>query len=219
MPGADDPAQAKCWARTQYLHAADEVGPDWIIVIDADEFYSRADQAKLTEMLGGIDAMFPALGQRRPAVLLGQRHVWRPPSVGGPLLAREVTGGYWDVPHIRVWPWEPGLRYGGNHNWPERRRDGSLLNADLVRWNGGGLPGRPNPQCVHLGFASSLARRAPTHAYYQARGEGEGDGRQMYVDCRAAWETWQEGDALPHGARVIPYDGPRPEALEEAGDA
>jgi hypothetical protein len=197
--GGNGSAQGKCEARQRYIVEAWAFAPDWIIVIDADEFYTRRDQARIVEMLKGVE---------QDAVLLRQRHIWCPPgfqpeSDSG--FDTEVVGGYWDVPHCRIWRWIPGMEYKTNHNWPEV--NGRYLTTSMYRFH------PDDPQCVHMGFASTGRMRAAKHRYYQSRGEGPKDGRQKYVECRAAWETWKPGDTLPQGAKVIQYDGPVPEVF------
>ena len=126
----------------------------------------------------------------------------------------EATGGVWSVPVCRAWRWLPGMRYGTNHNTPET--DAGFLGQGprMARlWVKSGVP-----QCVHMGFTASLTARKAKHAYYEARGEGReaaGKNRVGYVACRRAWETWRPGDALPAGAKVVPYTGPVPECFRE----
>jgi hypothetical protein len=208
-----DPAQAKCHGRQRYLDVAEKVRPEFLLVIDEDEFHSHAAQAAVTARLHSS----------RPdehAFVFRQRHVWRPPSISHePLFKWEVRGGYWDVPHVRGWRWEPGLRYAQNHNWPEDRRGRLLIHKGRqVRCDR-----EPDgPECAHLGYGSSGANREAKHNYYVARGEGKEGGRigrtrGMYLDCRRAWQTYRPGDVLPHGARVVPYDGEVPECFRDAG--
>lgn len=217
--GSDHPLrrdQGKCEARQQYLDVAEGVKPELIIVLDADEFYSHTDQ-------GGILRIHQQFPNHR-AYLFPQRHLWAPPSVHSTVMPEvEAVGGYWSIPHYRVWRWERGIRYRMNHNWPEDI-GGTYLKQYSIRFDGGERRSRrilrtrdPGviPQCVHMGYASSLASREAKHAYYVARGEGIDTKRSMYVDCRTAFETWTPGDALPHGATVVPYTGPYPEVFSE----
>lgn len=205
-----DPAQGKCQARNRYLEIADRVQPDWIVVIDADEFYTYEGQKDVTLLCQQSQDAMKHLGIR-----IRQRHIWRPVD-GLPLLDQEVVGGYWSVPHTRVWKYVPGMRYSQSHNWPndnEGRMDRLTLRTDQI------LNDIYSPlQCVHMGYASNPTTRAAKHRYYTARGEGNEAGRlgrlrRMYVDCRKAWEEWQPGRPLPHGAEIIPYQGPQPEVL------
>ena len=198
--------QGKCAARQRYLDEAEHIEPDWVLVLDADEFYTTKDQHRITQTLRG------ELG-RDGGVMFRQRHIWRPPSIADrPLFDLEVVGGYWTVPHCRAWRWSKGMRYQQNHNWPETRY-GRLLNQDIARYN----RTAGNPECIHLGYASSIASRQAKHRYYVARGEGL-DGRQSYVDCRRAFEEWEPGGRLPHGAKVRKYDGVVPEVFRDKVD-
>lgn len=201
----DGSAQGKCAARARYLEMLEPVAPDWVIVLDADEFVTHEDQRRIVEHLEHMAQH----GRAKQAITYRQRHVWRPASIAGePLMGLEVVGGYWKVPHTRIWPWSPGITYKQNHNWPELPT-GEFLNRRALRLEG---PGQP--ECVHMGFAASLQDRQRKSLYYQNRGEGARDGRSMYVECRAAWEDWKPGDDLPHGARVIAYEnGPVPECF------
>jgi hypothetical protein len=199
--GALEPTMGaeKAKLRNAYCGMLDYLGDfDALIVIDADEFYTRSDQVEINRIVQAS----PAYDRFQ----FRQRHLWRPPSIAGsPRAALEVVGGYWSVPHLRVWRWRRGGRYTHDHNhvmfpgdtWPNSART-SLRH--------------PGPQCVHLGFARDGEHRARTNAYYVHRGEGreQGFNRSMYTNCRASWEAWQPGSGLPHGARVEDYDGPVP---------
>jgi len=195
--------QQKRELRNTYCCVADIEDPDLLIVIDADEAYTKEDQERILQVVE----------QRNNynAWLFKQRHIWRPPSADEDKIGLwEVVGGYWDIPHTRVWRWQKYSRYVENHNYlnPPCR---TQVEAQLYRYKDG------DPECVHFGFARSGQHRARTNAYYKARGEGReklGRNRQMYVDCRDAFETWQQGDGLPHGARVRAFDGVLPEVWE-----
>lgn len=198
--------QGKCDARTQYLRVLDVYEPNIFVVLDADEFYTRQDQLNINTVCSAANHF--------SAYLFPQRHIWYPPSRVGsdiPLMSDEVVGGYWGVPHYRVWRWTKGLHYSRNHNWPETSNDVFLNRRSLRYDRSTRLYHSLNlsvPTCVHMGFASSLVSRKAKHEYYKARGEGMGDSRGMYVECRSAYESWVEGEQLPHGAKVVPYTGP-----------
>lgn len=186
------PKQNKCDGRNRYLERADAVEPDLVVVLDADEFWTASSQESLPEEAAKASEAFNGFN-------VPQRHIWRPPSIAGmPLMRLEAVGAYWGVPHPRVWRWRAGMRHGANHNWPDGARIGGLPGAGPI---------------VHLGFASRLRSRAAKRRYYRARGEGPKDGRQMYQDCRVAFEQWRPGDPLPHGGEVVSYDGPVPECF------
>lgn len=201
---AADPAQGKCASRQQYLTVADEYAPDYLMVLDADEFYTRFDQGAINRWL-----------LNRPEStgwVFRQRHVWRPPSIRREKLLRlEVQGGFWDIPHARAWRWSVGLTYARNHNTPQRP-DGTLLDHRLDRADR--VSG--SPQCVHFGFASDGRMRLAKNRYYEQRGEGSTADRKRswYVESRAAFEHWVPGRGLPHGAGVVRYTGPIPEVFQ-----
>lgn len=201
------PEQGKCQSRQQYLHVAEKIKPDYLMVVDADETYTKKAQAEISRLL-------PCNSVRTTAFMFSQRHLWKPPScpVEDSPFKNEVIGGYWKIPHLRCWRWMSGMRHQQNHNWPEDRH-GNLLNRNVARYN----LVEGTPECLHLGYASSAQSRSSKHAYYKARGEGgvNDPKRRWYLECRDAFETWKEGDELPHGAKVIPYVGDVPEAFKE----
>ena len=203
-----DPAQGKCESRNCYLDVAERIEPDFVIVLDADEFYTKADQARIHTLLEEV----LTYNMAETSYLLKQRHIWHPDvlmNLGKPAFDLEVVGGYWGVPHCRIWKFIKGMRYINNHNIP-RYITNVLANSQMARFD---LVGIAQPQCIHMGFASGNDMRAAKHRYYEARGEGRNDNRQKYVDCRHAYETWKPGDRLPHEARVIKYQGPIPEVF------
>ncbi len=199
------PANGKCAARQRYLDAAEDLKPDYLVVLDADEFYVKVDQRRCLE-LAGEDA------QRRKAYCFRYRHPWRPPSVLTHLFRHEVVGGFWDMRHCHFWRWEPGLRYSQFHMTPETA-SGEMLTRSMTTFDEVAGPDRLGPQCVHMAFASDARLRRAKHRYYADRGEAVDKRRRWYVDSRAAWEAWVPGAPLPRGARVVPYSGPIPEVF------
>ena len=204
-----NPAQGKCAARTSYLAAADKVKPQFIVVLDADEYYCKQTQRQLMTAMATAESKWKGF-------CFKHRHPWHPPSISHlPLFSHEVVGGFWDIPLCRGWRWQIGLRYRANHNTPETS-GGLLLDEQLLRLYGQ----KGCPECIHMAFTSAVHCRRAKHQYYVARGEGRTDHRQWYVDSRAAYETWRPGATLPNNARVIKYNGPIPEcfATEIAND-
>lgn len=194
-----NPAQAKATGRNRYMEELESIEPDIVIQIDADEFYPHRYQSAINDLVAEFSEY--------DCWKLRQRHIWYPPSLHGyrtQLL--EVVGGYWGVEHVRIFKWQPGLCQPRDHNHPEV--NGQFLSSQYS-WRVG------DPECVHYGFAKSAGPRISTHKYYVERGEGKerGYNRQMYVDCRAAWEQWEYGDLLPHRAMVIEYEGIIPESM------
>lgn len=200
-----NPAEGKIVARQQYMNVANQLAPKSVFVLDADEYYTVDAQRMILWKMSNAFSSYRSFCFR-------QRHIWRPASiVEQPLFQYEVVGGYWKVPHCRGWRWEPGLCYKSNHNYLEDGR-GRGLNRQMKRY----YMNDDMPQCVHLGFASTLQMRKAKNNYYVARGEGKSDGRQMYVNCRKMFELWQPNEPLPHGAQVVPYTGPIPEVFSHA---
>lgn len=198
---AEDPAQGKCASRTRYLEIADQAKPTYLVILDADEFYMRDFQSQMIEYMD--------LYRGSTAFVFKHREIWHPESVKDePLFSFEVKGGFWDIPYCRCWRWHEGLCYRSNHNTPETP-DGHLLDVRMKR-----LDLRPrHPFFIHMGFAAEQRYRVAKNNYYIARGEGRTDRRGWYTESRAAWEMWLPGDALPRGAKVVPYDGPIPECF------
>jgi len=192
----------KAVLRNVYCEICDEINPDILVVIDADEFYTSEDQLRINKLVKD----FPAYD----AWILRQRHIWRPSSIqDNSLFDLEVIGGYWNISHCRIWRWKRGSRYFFNHNllhYPYIKND----KIKYFRYTIDEKSVVSLPECIHLGFARELEHRKRTNDYYVYRGEGQepkGRNRQMYVDCRKAWEDWQPGDTLPHGAKIISYVG------------
>lgn len=199
-----DRANGKAAARQRYLDLAERFRPDYLICLDADEMYTHDDQFRV------VEHMLARPGDQ--AFSFAIRHPWRPPSLAGePLFRLDVRGGFWSMPHCHWWRWSSGLRYGASHNGPETP-GGLQLNRLSPR---NPPPGSGGPEMIHMAFSSSMKSRAAKHAYYRARGEDRERRRKWYCESRSAWESWREGDPLPHGAEVVPYDGPVPECFHE----
>ncbi len=197
-----NPAQGKCICRTCYLEEADKVQPEFFFVLDADEYYTYADQA-------GVMKCMKQSRKDKTCFCFKHRHPWRPRSLSiNKLFQLEVVGGFWDIPLCRGWRWFPDLSYKTNHNTPERK-NGKLLDEAMVRFYQ--VPG--SPECVHMAWTSTVKCRHAKNAYYKARGEGVRDHRGVYVESRAAYESWRPGTALPGGAKVVRYTGPIPECF------
>jgi len=216
--GGSSMGEQKRQLRNEYCRIIDEryVDADLVICIDADEFYTKAHQAEISRVVtsqGWDDDAYDSW-------CFPLRDVWHNPAMQQrrqPRFAREVRGGYFEIPHTKVWRWEAGAGYGNNHcrlARPSRRKAPPRL---WKGWTDKGAATRAGlPTCVHMGFARAPQHRLRTNAFYVERGEGReasGTNRQMYVDCRSSWETWDTGTRLPHGLRVVDYDGPVPECF------
>lgn len=197
-----DYAKGKCEARQRYFDVAEQIRPEFVIMVDADEFYTREDQGRVLEWM----RRYPTYD----SFVFRKREVWRPPSISASsTLFYEVVGGFWNIPCCHWWRWRQGMNHRDCHNTPSLK-DGMPVNRNMM-W----LDKEPSaPQMIHCGFAASEKSRKAKNKYYADRGEAVDGARSWYVESRKAWETWKPGDRLPRGAEVILYDGPRPEVLE-----
>lgn len=180
-----------------------------VLVLDADEFYTLNSLEKLKEdIVANPDIDLFSFNVSHDAQSRTYFHLWHGFNT-------HVIGGYWDVPHNRIYKWVPGTIYQGeDHNHPVRP-DGVKLYPQSVFIRC--APTRA--VCVHVGFAKEVTNQRDKNDYYVNRGEGKEPEtvlrnlRQMYIDCRRACECWQPGRPLPHGASLFPYEHTLPEAL------
>jgi hypothetical protein len=194
--------QCKARARNAYTdYANNNVKPEYICALDADEFYSRESQRRHSEMID--------LHATMQGFCFTQREIWRPKSIAGePLFRYEVVGGLWKMHHCKFWRWRRGMSYDRCHVWPQLP-NGLSMQRPMYRYDL-----RPNcPEYIHMGWACDPDTRLAKTRYYHERGEGVTDHRGNHMDCRRAAENWKPGDALPHGAQVIPYTGEIPEVF------
>ncbi len=193
------PERHKLAARQAYVVICRGANPDFLVVLDSDEFYTYEDQRLIIEKMASYPNEVVSWSFRK-------REIWHPPSLGAdvPLLTYEVVEGFWGIPCCHWWRYDPTLTYDVCHNTPTIR--GKPGNEKIVFVDDG-------PQMLHLGYASSLRAREAKHRYYAGRGEKDDPARRWYVESRAAWFDWKLGSHLPGGAKVIPYIGPIPEVL------
>jgi glycosyltransferase involved in cell wall biosynthesis len=183
--------QDKMYQRNQY---ATRISGDWLFVVDADEFYTEEDLEQLAKEMSipNVDL----LSFSRPEGII---HFWYG-------LDRQVRGGYWDVPHQRIYRYVPGLKYTDNHNHPYM---GNIRTDHIT----GAKRKTSRITCYHTGFCKKRKNMRDKQDFYYNRGEKQS--RSMYSDCREAWFDWVPGKELPHKAQVLPYKGPIPEVLKE----
>lgn len=237
-----DPAQGKCVLRNRYLRALDEVKPDFIIVVDADEFYPHEMQWRINETM--------MAEQNAWGWCFKHRDIWYPPSLQegkmSPNPDEYQTAHDWFNSQRAVPPCkcdhcrnERVRRFRVKESFSQEVVGGfwDIPYSRCWRWFEGleyadnhNTPSRPKygaldrrlarhdrddsaPYFVHMAFASKLADRAAKHRYYETRGEAKDRKRQWYTESRAAWGTWQPRDELPNGAKVVPYTGIVPEVF------
>lgn len=174
----DIPNQSKCFARQIYVDASHKYEPDWIAVIDADEFYDEQSQHLISKYLESIPPQINA-------VRVPQTHLWKPPGYKG--LPLRVRGQYWDGGHVRFFRYKRGMTYlpettPPNHNWPTYPDGLSAIVHRLSYFL---------PDCFHFGFAPrNIEYYIADLKYYIARGE-----RQTHpaiIRCREALLDWNE---------------------------
>lgn len=205
-----NPALNKCILRQRYLTYCEEIQPSFLVILDADEFWTYTNQEKLNSI---VSTQLP----NHKGFIFDRIDLWYPPSVESqsvlsPLNAyfnRYVTGGFWDIKSARVWRWEPNMKYISNHNSPEVAGKG-LLSRKMYHIKDNG-----SPIFCHMGFCAYPLVRAAKNRYYEQRGEGRNDHRASYVMARKSWETWEEGDVLPDGAYLKKFDFEVPECFRE----
>lgn len=190
-----NPALGKIAARQAYLDALIEIAPEFLLILDADEFYLHQDQILVnTIMENEIKEVRHFCFQFT--------HPWHPKSIiDYPLFSKEVVGGFWKMRHTKGVRWSAGLSYTSNHQRP----DDPSLTGDLKMYE--------EPHCIHMAFASDHLKRKAKNEYYKSRGENRDKQRKWYCDSRACFETWRPGMSLPRGAKVIDYTGQIPECF------
>lgn len=187
--------QAKCELRDRYA----EVTPDGILaVVDADEAYTESAWKAIMARIESEQAVYAWC---YPFV-----HLWKNAS-------QFITGGYYDIQHIRFWRWQKGMRYDRNHNFPEWRgqfvqrmgrrvHDRKLIPKD----DGYDLQG---PYGHHFGFMKQAQSIRDKTDYYRNRGECVT--RPQTIQSREAW--FQEELLLGH--TIWKYAGQLPEKFAE----
>jgi len=199
FPG--EPEKGKCGARQAYLDVAETIRPDYVISIDADEFYTRDHQHRIIEVM---DAH-----RDYDSFIFNRREIWRPPLCSEmALFSYEVVGGFWSIPCCHWWRWQPGMHHRTCHNTPHTA-DGKPMNDRI--FDAREHPGMP--EMIHMGFAASARTRLAKNNYYAQRGESADPKRRWYVESRAAWARWHAGKTLPRDAKVLPFVGDIPECF------
>ena len=212
-----DPAKGKKAARQRCLDSASHWEPEVFIHLDADEFYTFADQAKLLQVMRALPEY--------DSFVFPKREIWHPPSLActrfddgtklsTTLFAFEAVGGFWGIPCCHWWRWRPGLTHNDCHNTPTRA-DGKPLNVLGVDVRDLKERFPDPPQMIHMGYAASAVTRRAKVRYYEERGEKDDENRKWYVQSRSAWRRWTPGTKLPHKAEVVEYQGPVPECFND----
>lgn len=195
-----NPALCKIEARRRYIEIARKLNPNFLIILDADEFYTYKDQARLLKWM--------SKGDYYDSFVFPKREIWRPPSIAHrPLFEYEAVGRFWSMACCHWWRWYEDVDYRECHNTPQRA-DGTFLNKHSVRWE----EDNRAPEMIHMGYSSCQRTRIAKIRYYEERGEK----RQFraHVEARSTWLNWQPGDDLEwQGGEILPYNGPIPEVF------
>lgn len=197
----------KMHQRSEYLK---RVTGTHVLVLDVDEFYTLNDLDYLLYEMESNPHIQLFEFQRARKYNPDERgiiHFWYG-------FDKHVIGGYWDVPHNRIYKMISGMKYIDNHNHPTYPNG---MRTDRLAKN---LRMTTAVRCYHTGFTKKLENIVDKNQFYVNRGEGKEEElkirkmRQMYVDCRKAWESWSPGDILPHGATIHTYLDEVPKILE-----
>lgn len=184
--------QAKCELRNRYM---EHVRDGLLVVIDADEFYRHKD---LAEFIADIRK--------------DNRHAWRLPTLHfWKSTDQFITGGYYNVEHIRFWRVQASDRYVRNHNYVERSgkfvQDLGLcrMPRNIVEIGDGFTIA--GPTCMHFGFCKRAENMADKNQYYCNRGERKT--RANTIRSREAWFAEQ----LPADLQLHKFGGELPEVF------
>lgn len=191
-----DKALGKVAARQKCLDVVfDCPWSKYVVILDADEFYMKADQQKINQMMAFSNHVYHCFGFT---------HIWHPPSLyDKPLFSHEIRGGFWKMDHMKGFRLVPGMRYTDCHQHPRHPKGIDSLAR------------HKQPNCIHMAFASEENKRIAKHVYYEKRGEKVDPNRAWYCTSRNLFSRWKPGDKLPRGVEVLPYAGPIPEALHD----
>jgi len=196
-----DPSLCKIKARQRYMEVAQEIKPEFVIVLDADEFYTKEHQESLVT--------FMRMHPDKDGYIFPRREIWRPPNIiDEPLFQYEAVGFFWSMPCGHWWRWNDGCKYAACHN-NLQKKSGEIM-RNRIRWDGE----LDAPQMIHMGFAACKQMRLAKNRYYEERGEKQDPKRVKYTKARRAWMDWTPMKELPFGGKVIPYTGPIPEVFQ-----
>ena len=198
-------ANSKQELRNQYLDKDHLIGSH-LLVVDADEFYTLDDLNKLQEEVKNSKSDIIQWEFKRDNFSKGVYgnivHFWH-------TLEHRVFGGYYSIPHQRVYKIMDGMVYSDSHNHPEVPTIQGMMRYDAMRqrW------GKTSITCYHAGFLKDKMDMRDKQDYYYNRGEKID--RKMYSSTRELWFNW-DGKSMEFPddkMRIIPHQGDIPEAL------
>lgn len=176
-----------------------------LMVVDADEFYSSDDLNKLAveveKSASNIIQWEFIRDNLKSNVYGGIVHFWHS-------LKYRVVGGYYSIPHQRIYKLIDGMRYMDSHNHPSFS-NGVRFDSVRDRW------GRTSARCYHAGFLKDKNNMRDKQNYYYNRGEKQT--RPMYSDTRELWFNW-DGKTMEYPnlkVKILDYAGFVPDSLRE----
>jgi hypothetical protein len=179
----DDSIPAKIELRNGYAALIDE---GYVFTLDVDEYLHPTYVEELIDVMGDHPDVH--------ACAIPQLHLWQDSS-------HYITGGYADVPHVRLYRWPRGARYVVSHNWPSAPGGRSLSDSYLrmpLQVDDAVLTA---PALLHFGFCEPKEAMLAKNYYYVMRGEYRS--RPLTTEFRAA----AFGGRTPEGCAVHPYRG------------
>ena len=184
--------QAKCELRNDYISCISE---DYLVVIDIDEFYTGTS----------FEIAVNKLKEGASGVIIPQMHLWKN-------LDTFITGGYYNITHMRFFEMSPGLRYVSNHNFPELPNEVRIDSISAYKYErcftaNHGYFKWEEPFCFHLGFCKDPDDMKDKTDYYLARGEEET--RPITTQSRAAWFL----EDIPEECKLLKHNNLLPKGL------
>lgn len=197
-------ANCKQDLRNEYIN---NVIGSHLFVIDADEFYSHDDLNRLShEVLASPNDIIQWEFQRdliKDNIFGGIVHFWHS-------LKHRVVGGYYSIPHQRIYRIVDGMKYDTSHNHPSIY--GKRYDEMRDRWS------KTSITCYHAGFMKDLKNMRDKQNYYYNRGEKKD--RPMYSNTRELWFNW-DGKTMEypeHKIKILDYNGFIPDVLMECAN-
>ena len=189
--------------RNEYMKRATG---DFLLVVDADEFYgfdylNKIDNEVKKSPIETIQWEFQR-DDLKNGTYGGIVHFWHN-------LKYRVVGGYYSIPHQRIYRFIPGMLYKDSHNHPEMP-DGTRIDKLRHRW------GKTSARYYHAGFMKDFNNMRDKQDYYYNRGEKSD--KPMYSTTRELWFNW-DGKTMEypqHKMKIINYNGFIPDALRES---
>lgn len=174
-----------------------------LFVLDADEFYDLKDLIELGKIFeeDGKNLQFEFKRETRNSMTFGNIvHFWHG-------IKYRAVGGYFSIPHQRIYRFIDGMMYINNHNHP-CLSDGTRIDQYRDLWR------TVDTVCYHLGFCKSEKNMKDKIQYYKNRGEYKTHTAHLLQKLK--WFDWEDGQEkdLDRGTKIIKYDGYVPNVIK-----